>query len=203
MKNLLLLLLFVSCATRTIPPNTAPTPAPTRPHTEVVAAPTVVNDVDIILVSISGFTEDQATRFKTISSNLHKVITDVEFKSSIEGWYWENKNAFVDTSDTPKQVYQKVTGQPWKLEYKLDKMRSSTVGYTLPSVTWIALNRAKYDRMSDAEVAKNICHEYGGHKLGRYGHSKYNNADRPYSVPYGLGYVCGKIYERLYPSHVN
>jgi hypothetical protein len=196
-----LLLLLASCST-TLPLPSPPSPVPSKPDTEIVLAPTVVTYVAIEIVSLTGFTPEQETRFRKIVSNTEAVINEVQFKKEVEGWRWNGKNSFVDTSDTPKQVYSKVTSQSWKLEYRLEKLRpfSKTIGYTYPNVSWIAFNAKKFPVLEDAEIAANICHEYAGHKLGRYQHGQQYTKDRPYSVPYGLGSICERIYKRLFPA---
>jgi hypothetical protein len=163
--------------------------------------PVSPEDVEIItkisIVSLKGFTSEQAAHFTKVVVTTERVVNSKEFKSMVEGWYHKSQNKFHDTADSPQVVYKKITSNDWKLEYKLEYMRSSTIGYTYPTVKWIALNKAKFNKLSNADLSQNICHEYGGHKLGRYGHSMKHNADRPFSVPYGIGYICKTLYNRF------
>lgn len=157
--------------------------------------------VKVEVVSLTGFSHIQAARFRQVAKNTEAVINSPGFKAMIEGWYWKKKNRFVDTTDTPKQVYAKISSKDWKLEYRLEWLWArSTIGYTYPDVPWIALNSRKWGVLDDADISANICHEAGGHKFGRYAHTFEWTPDRPYSVPYGLGYACSYFYRKMYEN---
>lgn len=158
-------------------------------------------DNNIVSVkSLKGFDVAGAARFERIARNVGAILESNEFFAAVKGWYTPSAKGFKfhDTPDNNIHVLHKILSKKWELEYRLENMRSSTVGYTYPNVSWIALNRRKFPKMSDAEVAANICHETC-HKFG-YGHSRKPNKDRPYSVPYGIGFLCKSIYHKTFPS---
>lgn len=200
MKLLILLLgvfLVSGMASRRpqIPPNTAPTPAPTEVETMAARTDRLVK---IEVKSLQGFNGEQELRFRHIVANTEKVVNLKAFEEMVKAHSYQGKNYFVDTTDTPVQVYEKITSANWILEYRLEWLwAKSTIGYTYPSVTWIAFNSRKWYSLSDAEISANICHEYAGHKFGRYSHSQEWNKARPYSAPYGIGTICEKLYKRL------
>jgi hypothetical protein len=177
-------------------------PAPKVP---VVVAPEVIvpskvegMPVQILILSLKGFNGVQEMRFRAVSANTEVIINSAEFKDKIIGWKYSNKSQFVSTSDSPAQVYQKIMSKHWALDYKLESLRSSTVGYTYPDVNWIAINSNKWNKFEDADISGNICHEYGGHKLGRYDHTSSYNSARPYSAPYGIGDTCRELYRKKF-----
>jgi hypothetical protein len=172
-------------------------PTPPRPDIGVEELPARSERlVEIEVKSLKGFNGEQELRFRHIVVNLKNVVNLKAFEEKIKGHSYLGKNIFVDTTDTPEQVFLKVTSQSWPLEYRLESMRSSTVGYTLPKVSWIALNSGKWYSLSDADIAANIAHEYAGHKLGRYSHSQKWNRARDFSTPYALGTIVRDLYKR-------
>jgi hypothetical protein len=155
--------------------------------------------VRIVLKSLTGFSPAQAARFERIALQTEKVINSPEFKAAVLGWYHKGKRQFFDTEDSNEKVLENILSADWSLEYRLEFMRpfSSVIGYTYPDVTWIVLNARKYGVLGDGAIAGNICHEAGAHKLGRYVHSYNATPDRPYSVPYGLGWICEDLYGKI------
>jgi hypothetical protein len=200
MKFVLMLLLLVSCATVKSPSEIA---IDVLAPIEVVAEkePVEIKEATKVqVVSLTGFNATQEARFRKILSNVEKVINSERFKKEVLDHTYQDKKQFVDTTDSNEQVLTKILSKTWAIEYRLEMLSrfSSTVGYTYPNVTWIVLNARKYPLMSDADVANNIIHEYGGHKLGRYGHAQKWNAARDYSTPYGLGNIGEKVYVEMF-----
>lgn len=175
-------------------------PAPPKPNTGVEELPARSERlIKLEVTSLKGFDGLQETRFRNIVANTEKVVNLKAFEVAVKSHIYKGKNYFVDTTDTPEAVFNKVTSANWKLEYRLEALSilSKTIGYTYPSVTWIAFNSRKWYSLSDAEISANICHEYGGHKFGRYNHSQQWNEARDYSAPYGLGTICKNLYKRI------
>lgn len=203
-----MLLLFVttSCSTYKIPDSIDEIPDIGPTETEVVTLPpitvgpeVVVNSIKLPIVSLTGFTEAQATRFKKIVANVEVVINTQEFKEMVLNFTYNKKMAFVDNGGfTNAQILEKVLSKDWPIEYKLESMRSYTVGYTYPSVTWIAINKKNFNDYDDGDIACNILHEMGGHKIGRFDHAQKWSQSRDYSVPYGIGYGGEKIYRKMF-----
>lgn len=159
--------------------------------------------IKVEIDSLKGFSAAQEIRFKKIASNVQAVINSPAFKEGILNFTYNSKKQFVSTNDTNEQVAQNVLSKDWKLEYKLEYIAKKpfvalTVGYTYPSVTWIVINSKIFDTYDDADIACNIFHEYGGHKLGRYGHDQSYSKSRDYSVPYGIGSLGEKIYRKMF-----
>jgi hypothetical protein len=207
----MLLLILVSCSSYNIPKTIDEIPDVAADGTlkspVIVEAPKVVEIMSpktrVELVSLTGFSKSQEERFKKILTNVEVVLNSDEFKKAILNHTWEGKKQFVDTTDTNQQVLDKILSKYWKVEYRLEYIKKKlfvplTVGYTLPSVSWIVINSKIFDDYDDELIANNIFHEYGGHKLGRYSHSKKRNKTREYSVPYAVGNIAEKIYRKMF-----
>jgi hypothetical protein len=209
MKIFLLCLTLVSCATIKKPTRRPPASSvavqSTKPATVITAiepelAEAVLSAAAFIRIQkLTGFSEEQRIRFERIVEKANRVASLSSFRNKVESWRFNGENAYHFTEDTPAQVYAKITGKSWELEYELKKraIPTKTIGYTLPSVTWIALYSDQYRKLSDCKVVGNIYHEYGGHKLGRYGHEQKHNSKRPYSVPYALGTIAEELCKTL------
>jgi hypothetical protein len=153
--------------------------------------------IEVKLVKLSGFSVSEAARFVRIADGVEQVVNSPEFRAMVLDWYHKGEKRFVDTTDTPAEVLAKITSRDWALDYELKSRlwKTSTIGFTKASWTKIVLYRDKFHNLDDAEIARNICHEYGGHKLGRYGHSSRPTPQRPFSAPYGLGFICWKLFK--------
>jgi len=185
--SLLLLAVGMGSKRPDIPPPT--TPKETLPsRTERL--------IKVHVKSLQGFNGEQELRFRHIAASVEKIVNLKLFEEMVKAHSYQGKNYFVDSTDTPAQVFEKITSTDWVLEYRLEALNpfSSVIGYTLPTVTWIAFNSRKWYSLSDADIAANICHEFGAHKLGRYNHSAKWNKARDYSVPYAIGTICSKLY---------
>ena len=204
MKSVFILILvffITSCAQVPVkPPSDVATEvlAPVEVVTETPAPVFTVQGLKIGIKELKGFSTVQEKRFREIVAETEKTINSEKFKASVRDWYHKGKKQFFDTTDTNEQVLAKILSYDWVLEYRLEKMRigSSVIGYTYPDVTWIVINARKWSSLSDAEISGNICHEYGGHKLGRYKHEYNNSPNRPFSVPYGVGYLCRDLFKK-------
>lgn len=70
---------------------------------------------------------------------------------------------------------------------------SKVKGYTKPDTMRIWIHKKFYRRKSWSaiNVASNLTHEWL-HKVG-FGHAFKNNPDRPFTVPYAIGYLVGDV----------
>lgn len=81
------------------------------------------------------------------------------------------------------------------MEIEFYYANNSTVGYTYTSSKRIWVNTKFYDTFRPSQASGNFTHEWN-HKLG-YGHEVNNSAYRPYTVPYGVGYIMRDINSSL------
>jgi hypothetical protein len=193
-----LLLILVSCSWAPIPHDVSDEP-------ENLPLPPAISkqEVEVVVRELKWFSAIAGAeeRFRKIAANTQKVINSKAFEHRVRNHRYLGDLQFVDTTDTPDEVYEKITSSNWNLEYHLVKMRlgSSVVAYTNTNDNWIAFNSRKWLTLSDADIASNICHEYGGHKLGKYTHAKVWSKARDFSAPYGIGTACESVYREMFP----
>jgi len=152
--------------------------------------------VEIQILKLTGYSPKQEVRYRKVIARTEEVINSEAFKARVLNFQHKGKAQFFDTLDSNQTVLTKVLSKHWPLDSRLEYMRkgSSTIGYTYSSVQWLALNARKFDGLSDKELSANLCHEMGGHKIGRYGHSSNYTSNRPLSGPYALGAICSDLY---------
>ncbi len=71
----------------------------------------------------------------------------------------------------------------------------NVVGYTNPDSMRIYMNTKFFRKFTADEVAGNMTHEWI-HKMG-FSHDFNDNPDRPFSVPYAIGYIMRELSERV------
>jgi hypothetical protein len=135
-----------------------------------------------------------------------EVVQSAEFRSAVLNFKdGKGGTAFRENNGKSNaQIYQEILDAAEKLRPVKDNTmdmditwyyrNNSTVGYTYANSERIWVNAKFYRKYDAAGVARNIFHEWT-HKLG-YGHN--SKANRPYTVPYGLG---GKM-EELVKKHL-
>ncbi len=170
-----------------------------------------------VRTTLVGFTSRQEKKLHTASRLIRKIVRSPEFKERILAHTWKGKKAFADNNGlSNEQIYQKImegaekisnlgANNTMDLEIELytDK-ESITIGYTYPSIVRIYMNRKYYNKFRPYQVADNMMHEWV-HKLG-FNHDVKDNPDRPYSVPYAVGYIVKGIAREMHiaeqtPSH--
>lgn len=172
---------------------------------EITTTPGVTAKVPALALSfqtnvdlLSGFSATQEDKYNEAVAMVKKVVATEAFRTKVLNHTYNGKKTFVDNRGrTNAQIYQSIldaaeTLQPTKnntmdVGVKLYYENNSVVGYTNGSITYINVNTKFFNGYDINEVAGNLFHEWL-HKLG-YGHASSATASRPYSVPYGIGYI--------------
>jgi len=139
------------------------------------------------------------------------VINSEEFKNRVKNFKWNGKLQYNQNNGlTNEEIFEKIMQGEEELvpgidhvmnfDLKLYRSRnpfSKVYGYTNPDTTRVWLNKKFYRRSSYTaiDVASNLTHEWL-HKIG-FGHSFYSNPDRPYTVPYAVGYILGELAQEM------
>ncbi len=153
-------------------------------------------------VNMIGFTAAQTTKYQAAIAIVKKVIGTEAFRTKVLNHIWSGATQFANNlGRTNAQIYQTVldaaeTLQPAKnntmdLGVKMYYENSTIIGFTNGSITYINVNTKFFDQFNAAEVAGNMMHEWM-HKLG-YDHDFSVTPQRPYSVPYAIGYLVRDI----------
>lgn len=215
--RILLLLALAACSTQqkkaipptvvTLPPVEVTPPASTgvesgassdSPSTQPVHEEKTKTQIKLNITP-KGF-KNSESRIRRILSRVELIANSEEFKGLVVNYYNPilKQNKFYSISRplsmTNGQVWETVTAKDFTADYIAYCSGGSTVGYTYPSVSWVRVNTCHSNYKSDKLVAKNICHEFLGHKHG-FGHSQKWNRLRDTSTPYKLGDFCAQLWD--------
>lgn len=149
-------------------------------------------------VNLIGFTPDQVTKYNKAIAIVKKVVATEAFRSRVLGFKFNGSTQFANNRGLSNaQIYQSIldaaeTLTPAKnnsmdLGVKLYYASTNVIGYTNPSITYINVNTKYFNSFTADQVSGNLFHEWL-HKIG-YGHDSAATAQRPYSVPYAIGYI--------------
>lgn len=160
-------------------------------------------DINIVMRS---FNDTQTKKMLDAVERIKLVINSIEFKERVIGHTHKGKKTFVDNNGmTNEEIYESIMDASETLIPDIDNemdidvtmyyKRSSTVGYTYPDTTRTWVNSRFFNGYTSGQVSANSVHEWT-HKIG-FGHSYYNNSDRPYSVPYAIGGIIEELVDSL------
>jgi hypothetical protein len=149
-------------------------------------------------INYINFTAEEKKKVEDALKVVKSIIQSKELRRSIASFTFQGTKQFAQNGGlTNMQIYSKIIEgaevlnpeENWAMDLELElyRDRSSTVGYTYPDTMRVWVNRKYFDTFSSAEIAGNIFHEWM-HKIG-FEHDRKSTARRPYSVPYGLGYL--------------
>jgi hypothetical protein len=183
-------------ATGNIPGDETTTPAATA------NVPALALSFKTNVQYLSGFNADDEAKYNAAAAIVKKVVATEAFKDKVLNHTFNGAKTFANNNGlTNAQIYQSVLDAAERLTptknntldvgVKLYYENSSIVGYTNGSITYINVNTKFFDQYSANSVAGNLFHEWL-HKLG-YGHDSAATAQRPYSVPYAIGYIIRDI----------
>lgn len=151
---------------------------------------------------LAGFDSTDTTKYNKAVALVKKVVATEAFRTRVLNFTYSGSKTFVQNNGLSNaQIYQSILDAAESLKpvknntmdvgVKLYYENSTVVGYTNASITYINVNTKFFDSYAINEVAGNLFHEWL-HKLG-YGHDSSATARRPYSVPYGIGYIVRDI----------
>jgi hypothetical protein len=135
---------------------------------------------------------------------LKSVINSEEFRLRVLNHQWDGQTQFANNEGlSNEEILEKILRAEEYLSptttYVIDLELSlytpkwwqagqrNVIGYTNPGEPRIYMNTNFFRGFTPAEVAGNLAHEWC-HKLG-FGHAFQETAERPYSVPYAVGYM--------------
>lgn len=152
-------------------------------------------------VKLVNFNQRQEEKIQDAVELLKEVIASEEFKNKILNYRYNGQEKFHDTNLSNAQVYQKILEGAEKLNprknnslditLKLYTESQNVIGYTLPTVNMVWMNTKYFNYFTPADVTGNLMHEWL-HKLG-FGHDYKRTPQRPYSVPYAIGYLMKSL----------
>lgn len=188
--------------------NTRDTGDTTTDPVVVVPDPTPVANVPALALSFQtnvdllNFDSEQAAKYNEAIRIVKAVVGTEEFRNQVINFTWNGTRQFANNNGlSNEQIYQSILDAAEKLKpiknntmdlgVELYYENSNTVGYTNSGTTQIWVNTKYFNQYLPNSVAGNLTHEWL-HKLG-YSHDSWATAQRPYSVPYAIGYIMGNI----------
>jgi hypothetical protein len=166
---------------------------------------------------LEGFDDYQKELFMNLLQTAGEVLNSSMFTDRVLNFTWTRyyrrwfktystiEEKFHDTDDTNAQVLEKLLSGADELNPARDGdidlflclyyKANNVIGYTNPGTNEININKFYFlpnlhTKQGKCDIVNNVVHEYM-HKVG-YGHSYFNNAYRPYSVPYAVGNLAGE-----------
>ena len=157
-------------------------------------------------VVLKDFNFKQEDKMRDALERAKLVLNSKKFRERVLNHTFDGKKTFVDNNGmTNEQIYKSImdgvetlfpeVDEEMDLDITLYYKNNSTVGYTYPDTTRIWVNSKFFNTYSLGQVAANVVHEWT-HKLG-YDHSRRNNPERPFSVPYGVGTIIKELVDGM------
>lgn len=156
--------------------------------------------VDMHLRNFNQWDREKLAQAKSV---LETVMNSPQFKKRVLGFTFKGERRFNENNGmSNKEIFEHLmTGaedlmpeHDQTMNFDLTLYRSlnpwsKVKGYTEPDSMRIYLNKKYYRRVSWTiiDVAANLAHEWV-HKMG-FGHEYYDNEERPFTVPYGIGRI--------------
>lgn len=161
----------------------------------------------VVDVHMRNFTTADQAKVYRAKDIVEVIMNSKEFKQRVLNFTWKGEKQFNDNNGlTNQEIYDLLmTGEEELMPastgvmnfdltlYRSKNPWSKVKGYTKPDTMRIWMNK-KFFRKSSwtaIDVAGNMVHEWV-HKMG-FGHAYKHNPDRPYSVPYAIGYIVGDL----------
>ena len=153
-------------------------------------------------LKLNNFDANQEDKVLVASDLIKKVVATEEFKNAILNYTYQGKKTFVDNDGLSNaEIYQKILEGSEKLhpgknnqmdlEIEIYQANTTVIGYTLPNELKIWMNAKFFNQNMAPKVSENMMHEWL-HKIG-FKHDFASTPSRPFSVPYAIGYLVGRI----------
>jgi len=138
---------------------------------------------------------------------IKEVVASEEFKNRVLNHRYNGKKQFANNNGlTNRQIYNKILEGAEQLRPSKDNEMdldlelytdnsTNVVGYTYPNTNRVWMNNKYFSKNTPALVTTNMMHEWL-HKLG-FGHDAKATPQRPYSVPYAVGYIVRDLAKKL------
>lgn len=159
-----------------------------------------------IEAKLQGFSAVQEEKMKDALKRAEIAINSTYFRERVLGHTYNGVETFVSNNNLSNyEVYEKIMSGAEILNSEEDEIvnlditlyyrNNSTVGYTYPNTNRIWVNAKFFNNFTLGKVAANAIHEWT-HKIG-FGHSRYNNSARPFTVPYAVGTMIEEIVDGM------
>ncbi len=159
------------------------------------------------------FEQEQFDKLQAAKKVVDFVINTQAFKERILGFEYQSQRTFVQNNGlTNQQVfdllmtgaekYPRQSSPDGVMNFDLELysprwyQSNNVLGYTNQNTQTIFINRNFFSRAEIFEIAMNLTHEWC-HKVG-FEHDSRSTARRPFSVPYGVGYIIRDLAQTFF-----
>lgn len=169
------------------------------------------NDAHALRVNLQAakyFNQAEYDKLQLAIQMVDRIVGGEEFKKRVLNFTYNGQKAFVQNGgQTNQQVYDfLMTGaERWPNQTAADQLMDANlelytpsgfqsrnvIGYTNQNTLTVWINRTIYRQNEVFKIAMNLVHEWT-HKMG-FDHDSKATSRRPYSVPYGVGYIVRDI----------
>lgn len=159
-----------------------------------------------VQLEFEQFSARQEIKVLEAAELIKKVVASEDFKQAVLQHRWQGKLQFANNKGlSNRAIYKRIVEASEKLNKGIDNTmnlkliayhaNNRVVGYTYPGVMTVWMNKKFLNQRQAHEVTVNMMHEWL-HKLG-FGHDFQATPMRPYSVPYALGYIMGRLAKKM------
>lgn len=151
-----------------------------------------------------NFNDAQYEKLMEAKQLVEMIINSAAFKERVLNFTYQGQKTFVQNNGmTNQQIYEYLMSgaEMYPAQTSVDHLMDfdlvlykpkwyqskKVLGYTDQSTNIIHINKNFYNKADVNEIAMNMVHEWV-HKMG-FDHDFKRTARRPFSVPYGIGYI--------------
>lgn len=180
-----------------------------------MTAPSWAQNSSPLLMNIhtaKNFTDQQYDKLMEAKQLVELIINSAAFKSRVLNFSYNGVPGFVQNNGMSNQeIYDTLMSgaekwpQPTAADHFMDYdlilykpkwyQSKNVLGYTNQNTRVIHINRYFFNKADINEIAMNLVHEWT-HKMG-FDHDYKKTARRPYSVPYGVGYIVRDLGNKI------
>jgi hypothetical protein len=174
----------------------------------VLHEPTVLaqDALHVHIDHLKGFSAQSEKKVAQTTQLMEQILNGEEFRQAVLNFTYQDQKQFANNEGlSNEEIYEKIMAGKETYDSLEDGVANldlnlytppfykkwSVVGYGYPDQPQIYLNSYYFNSYSLAEVAANLSNEWM-HKIG-FEHDYINTAQRPYSVPYGIGSLVLKL----------
>ena len=167
------------------------------------------HDVRVNILDTKNFSNKDQKKLDTVIATVESVLSSEAFHQRVLNYTYQGKKQFAwNDGKTNEEIYRELMqgnesstpGANGVVDLSVDLWTpwyifSKALAYTTPSTKWIHLKKSYYRSGSISALADTMVHEWT-HKLG-FNHPYNATAERPYTVPYGVGGIVDDLASKL------
>lgn len=163
-----------------------------------------------------NFNNEQYDKLMQARQLVEMIINSVAFKMRVLNFSYNGSKTFVQNNGMSNQQvydflmagaeqYPEKTQPDHEMDYDLVLYQpkwyqsKNVLGYTSRDTNVIHINKKFFNDAEVHQIAMNLVHEWT-HKMG-FDHDYKRTSRRPYSVPYGVGYIIRDLGNKMFGTN--